>query len=473
MSERDPYTDPRLKPPTDEFGRSDPDVLEREQRRKEREARRTGEHELPPSAASGRRRRKPKAEREKPARSMPKLSVGRGRRKADPDPGPGPGPDLDPGLPPETPAPPPGKPPKPPRRTRGGGGSANFGRRRIFALVAALAGILAIWFLVAFFQPFGGEGEGTISVTIPQGADASGIAEILDENGVVSSGRLFEWRLRLSGKSGDIQAGDYVLAEGMSYGKAIDRLTGEAGELASITIPEGFNRRQIAEKLAATGIEGDYLQASLASPGFDPAAYGAKNPPAKGVEASLEGFLYPATYEMPDGATATDLVAQQVAAFQNQIATVDLAYAKKKNLNVYDVLKIASMVELETAVPKERPLVAAVIYNRLSMGQILGIDATTVFETGTNGAEITQAQLDADTPFNTRVNTGLTPTPIGNPGIDSIKAAANPARVGFLFYVATPDGCGHTFTNTEAEHNAAAAKYAAAVEANGGAPPSC
>jgi peptidoglycan lytic transglycosylase G len=486
--ERDPFTDPGLKPPTDEFGRSDPEVLAREQRRKEREARRTGEHELPAAgrrSVGGRKPRKAKAERApkapRPRPSLPKLGLGRARKKAAADDAPATEVREVPAAPePAIPAPPP--PPQPPKRPTlrgrgggaGGGGrpprSAHYKRRRAFALGSLLVGILLVWFLVSFFQPFGdGKGTGTVSVTIPAGSDASEIADILDENGVVSNGSFFKWRLKLSGKSGDVQAGDHVLAHDMSYGAAIDSLTGKQEEAGTrITIPEGYSIAQIAEKVKEAGIEGDYAAAAKASPGFDPAAYGAPK-----TVPSLEGFLFPATYTLQEG-TATELVQQQLAAFKDNLAKVNLAYAKKKNLNVYDVLKIASMVERETSLAEERPKVAAVIYNRLHAGQPLGIDATTRYETNNYTGALTNAVLLKDTPYNTRTNQGLPPTPIGNPGLASMQAAANPAKVPFLYYVVNPGTCGHTFVKTEAEFNAAVEKYNAARNAAGGnSPTSC
>lgn len=492
--------DDELKPPTDEFGRADPDVLEREARREERERRRAAQAELGGKVG-------------KTSKSRPRLG---GRRKSKaPPPSEAPPPSADPSPAPEpTPAPElaasdgvgptgtpsdspvartsisaragagldavrsrigsagkgrsggdgkPPKPPKPPKAPR----SPAFRRRRLIALGATLIGLLAAWFLIALFQPFAGDGKGsgTVSVSIPEGADAGQIADVLDQNGVVTSGQLFQIRLKLSGKADDVQAGDYALAKGMSYSTAIDRLTGNSNGEQMLLIPEGFSRPQIAEKVAADGISGDYEAASVSQPGFDPAAYGAKNP------ANLEGFLFPATYDLPQGSTATDLVTQQLAAFKQNIKGVDMSYARKKNLTVYDVLTIASMVERETSQADERALVAAVIYNRLKRGQPLGIDATTRFETGNYGGELTGAQLRADTPYNTRTNVGLPPGPIGNPGLDSIKAAAHPANVPYLYYVVKPGTCGHTFVNTEAEFNAAVAKYNAARDAAGGSSP--
>ncbi|MDP9228250.1 MAG: endolytic transglycosylase MltG, partial [Actinomycetota bacterium] len=315
-----------------------------------------------------------------------------------------------------------------------------------------------------------GLGDGSVTVEIPEGADASEIAEILDEQGVISSARFFQWRLKLAGKEDEIEASTYSLASGMSYSAAIDRLTGaESGATVTVTIPEGLSRDQIASDVLPEGVSSDqYLQLTEVPPkGFDPAAYGAKT-------TNLEGFLFPATYELQPGQDASALVSQQLDAFKQNIGGVDLSAAKKKNLTAYDVLIIASMVDKEVQVPKERPLVAAVIYNRLKAGQPLGIDATTRYEYKNYEDQITQEQLSADTPYNTRLNAGLPPTPIGNPGLDAIKAAANPAQVPFLYFVVKPGTCGeHSFTASEKEFEQLAAEYQAALQAEGGSPTEC
>src|SRR5262249_2502310 len=147
------------------------------------------------------------------------------------------------------------------------------------------------------------------------------------------------------------------------------------------------------------------------------------------------------------GADVSRLVAEQLQAFKQNIAGINMSYAKSKNLTVYDVLTIASMIDKEAMVPSERPLVAAVIYNRLHRGMPLGIDATTRYEFHNYTGAITQSQLQSASPYNTRVHAGLTPTPIGNPGLAAIKAAARPAKVNYLYYVLEANGNGqHCFT---------------------------
>jgi UPF0755 protein len=168
-------------------------------------------------------------------------------------------------------------------------------------------------------------------------------------------------------------------------------------------------------------------------------------------------------------------VAKQLQTFKQRFAGVDLRTAKRKNLTAYDVLIIASLVERETAVPSERKLIASVIYNRLSDGIPLGIDATTRFQYNDWKNPLRQSQLQSPSPYNTRLNQGLPPGPIGSPGLASIQAAATPAKSDYLFYVANPCKPGtHTFVETNAEFEAAVAKYNEARERAGGkAPQGC
>ena len=153
--------------------------------------------------------------------------------------------------------------------------------------------------------------------------------------------------------------GRYVLAHNMSYGTAIDRLTSSGGKI-NVTIPEGEDRTQIAADHQGPRPERRLPRREQELQGLRSEPYGAQNPK------SLEGFLFPATYQLDPGASVDQLVSEQLQAFQQNIAGVNLSYAKSKNLTVYDVLTIASMIDKEVQIPSERPLVAAVIYNRLA-----------------------------------------------------------------------------------------------------------
>src|SRR5262245_38435986 len=149
-----------------------------------------------------------------------------------------------------------------------------------------------------------------------------------------------------------------------------------------------------------------------------------------------------------------------------------MRYAKSKNLTVYDVVTIASMIEEEAGVASQRKLVAAVIYNRLREGMPLGIDATTRFATGNYTQPLTESELAVDSPYNTRTNAGLPPGPINSPGLAAIEAAAHPSKADYLFYVNEPGTCGKlAFSKTEAEFEADVARYNDAREAAGGNEP--
>jgi UPF0755 protein len=233
-----------------------------------------------------------------------------------------------------------------------------------------------------------------------------------------------------------------------------------------IVFPEGFNRREMAERI--TAVNKIARQKRKVRPRLKAARYLALTDehPLPGQFAAdrkprnLEGFLFPATYDFTAKTTTVQLVERQLEAFRKNWAKVDLAYSRSKNLTAYDVLIIASMVEKETLAPEERPLVAAVIYNRLKAGMPLGIDATIRYGLNVPGTEpLRQSHLASDTPYNSRRFAGLPPTPIANPGLASIQAAAHPANKNYLFFVRKPDKVHHFFTASEDEFYAKSCEY--------------
>lgn len=352
----------------------------------------------------------------------------------------------------------------PPARRRSPGRHA-----LVFALAVLLAGLLG-FLLFSTFQPFRGDGGQAVRVRIPPGLSAGQVGSLLAERGVVSSGFFFEVRATISGKRGELRSGTYTLSEGMSNGAALSALTGgrAAAPVVSVVIPEGPSRQEVAPVVARQGVRGDYLKATTSSPELDPRRYGAP----RSVR-SLDGFLFPATYELlrsrPD---AGALVSKQLRAFKANFRTVDLGYAKSKNLTAYDVLTIASMIERETSVASERRLVAAVIYNRLRESIPLGIDASTRYAVGNWNRPLTESQLRSTSPYNTRNRQGLPPGPIGNPGLASIRAAARPASVDYLYYVVAPcKGGAHAFSRTDAEFQQDVAAYNAKRAELGGRDP--
>jgi UPF0755 protein len=217
-----------------------------------------------------------------------------------------------------------------------------------------------------------------------------------------------------------------------------------------IVFPEGFNRTQMAQRV--TAVAAIAQRKSGVKPRLSARTYlavsGKRRIPGFGNKLlPSEGFLFPATYDFIAQTTSRQLVAAQLAAFQKAWSQLDLSYARSKHLTPYDVLIIASMVEKETLAPDERRKVAGVIYNRLHKHMALGIDATLRY--GLNippTKSILQSQLESNNPYNTRKLLGLTPTPIANPGLASLQAAAHPATVNYLYFVRKPDRVHHFFT---------------------------
>ena len=218
-----------------------------------------------------------------------------------------------------------------------------------------------------------------------------------------------------------------------------------------VVFPEGFTRAEMASRVAAVAQiarHKRHVRPRLSRRTYLAATRKPRVPPCfHGRVRTMEGFLFPATYEFFRQTTSSQLAAGQLDAFCQNWEKLDLGYAHTKNLTPYDVLIIASMVEKETLSPDERQLVAAVIYNRLHARMPLGIDATLRYGLDIPPTEsIHESQLASDSPYNTRKHLGLPPTPIANPGLASMQAAAHPAKVGYLYFVRKPDKQHHFFT---------------------------
>jgi cell division protein YceG involved in septum cleavage len=244
--------------------------------------------------------------------------------------------------------------------------------------------------------------------------------------------------------------------------------------IVKVVIPEGYTRAQIAVLAHADGLRGSYLTASKSSSRLRPSSYGAPTHPASSVTSSLEGFLFPATYEMYPGAPVSQLVSEQLAAFRENFGGAEVHRARVLGVTPYQLLIVASMIEREAAIPHDRPLVAAVIYNRLRQNMSLGIDSTLRYALHDFSHPLTEAELGSNSPYNTRTHKGLPPTPISNPGVAAIKAATRPAHVSYLYYVAGADGCGEqVFSTSYAQFERNAAAYREALSRNGGRVPRC
>jgi UPF0755 protein len=345
--------------------------------------------------------------------------------------------------------------------------------RRFLALIALLAIGAALYVINATFQPLRSENESAeaVPVRIPQGADAGSIGELLERKGVIDDARFFELNATLTLRRNKLLTGRYVLRKDMTNGAAIDALLQgpkvRVVETFRVTIPEGLSIREAAPVVAEEGVEGSYRKAArkpdvLRRVHRLGAPRGTRTP---------EGYLFPATYELKAGANADKLIDRQLDAFRDNFRTINLKRARRRGLSAYDVVIIASLIERETPSDKERPLISSVIYNRLDVGEPLYIDATIRYAENNWTRPLRESELQRAGPYNTRVNDGLPPTPIGNPGLESLKAAARPAKTDYFFYVAKPRAC-HAFAETNAQHERNVAAYERAREENGGkAPP--
>jgi UPF0755 protein len=293
-------------------------------------------------------------------------------------------------------------------------------------------------------------------VTIPARSGSSQIGDILERDGVISSSFFFKLRATLAGERGSLRSGVYHLQLGMSYGSVLSALTKAppAAKVTELTVAEGDRRHQIDSLLRAQHVRGSYLAVTRSTRLLNLRAYGLRHKPP-----SLEGFLFPDTYQLVQPVRIPALVKDQLQTFKQQFAKVDLSYARRKHLTPYDVLIIASLIEAETPTAHDRPLVSSVIYNRLADGMMLQLDATTQYATGNFTRPLTVSQLHSGSPYNTRTHLGLPPTPIDNPGMASIQAAAHPARTKYLFFFAKPCARGSIFSTDYAQFLAQGRRY--------------
>jgi uncharacterized YceG family protein len=345
-------------------------------------------------------------------------------------------------------------------------------RNRIVALLALVLAGVVVWLAVEVFQPFHGSGHGSVTVVIPPHSGVSAVADQLSKAGVIGSSFWFELRATIDGDRGDLRAGTYHLKRDMSYGAVLKILTTPppAAPVTGITIVPGRTRRQIDGLLRAQDVKGSYYAATRSAPQLDPRAYGAPE-----RTDSLEGFLFPDTYQLREPVNIATLVADQLADFKRQFARVNMRYARSQHLTPYDVLIIASMVEGEAKTSRDRALVASVIYNRLRRRMPLQIDATTCYIANSNPCRLTPALLNSSSPYNTRTHRGLPPTPIGNPSLAAIEAAAHPAHTNYLYFVVAVCGNGkEVFESNYRRFQRDAQRYQAArAKRRGNSPAHC
>lgn len=303
-------------------------------------------------------------------------------------------------------------------------------------------------------------------VTVPSGSSLRQVTETLATNKVITDAYLFELWARLRGDANRIRAGRYHFAPSQSPDQVLQTLVkGQLPEL-SLTVPEGWTLAQIEslllEKLGAEKLGGDIknLDALLHNPQWL-ARHGIDS-------TSAEGYLFPETYAYDESMTGEKIVEMMIDTFHRRIDPLWKNVTSPTLPTLREVITLASIVEREAKRPEERPLIAGVYLNRLRLGMPLQADPTTIYGIPNFNGNLTRDDLKANQPYNTYVKTGLTPTPICNPGLASIKAVLAPAATDALYFVARGDGS-HEFSKTLTEQNQAVEKYQIAPAQQSGA----
>lgn len=337
--------------------------------------------------------------------------------------------------------------------------TASKRRRRHLVLggFVVLLAVAAAIVVAAVTEPRGGSdptstagATGPISVTIESGLSAVAITELLQDKGVIVSARGFLNDVKAAGAEASLRPGRYVFTASESHESIIDKLTtGSQEEVAKVTIPEGLSIDQVGARLRDSGdIDGEEYEALARRPGdFVVPTVGGQR-----LEVTdLEGLLFPSTYFIEPGFTAENLVATQLATFQQRSASLPWANAESLGVTPYEIIIIASLIEKETSAPEERPLAAAVAYNRLAKDMRLEYCSSVRFALKKWKGALTNGDLEADSPYNTYRNTGLPPGPIASPGLDALKAALTPADVDYLYFVLIDEEGHHFFTSSYEE----------------------
>ena len=313
--------------------------------------------------------------------------------------------------------------------------------------VLAVAGVLGWMHIMGDNKEFAKEGAQIVHVKV--GMTTADIADMLHEKQLVKNPKAFKFEARFKGLANKLQAGMYKIEGGMSNGAIVNEFANGRIELIDFIVPEGFNVVKTGRKLESLGLGSAEKFIELAK-NYAPYDYMKTDNPH--VIFKSEGFLYPATYKVPYGASEEEYLHIFVRHF-NEVMKKNgvLDAVEKRDLNMRDVVNMAAMVEMEAVYAEEQPRIAGVFLKRVEIGMPIQSDTTIQYILGAQKETITFKDTEIDNPYNTYQNYGLPPGPIGSPSLSAIQAVLEPEQTDYLYFVAQNDGH-HRFSRTYAEH---------------------
>lgn len=346
-------------------------------------------------------------------------------------------------------------------------------KKRWLALVIGVVMILSVPILLGYvyarevYYPSVASGD-MIEVVVEPGANVDVVIDQLMEKGLLDQPTIFKLYLRFSGSGANIQAGKFTIPQHISISDLSERLGVAMREQAVLRFTEGWRREEMAEYIDKQQQSGEigFSGKEFSNIALNPTtAIRQKLGNRLPADATLHGFLFPDTYHLDRDATAEDLITEMVDTYLAKVTQRVQSGIVATGLSEYEAVILAAIVEREAYAGEERPVIAKILMKRLQAGEILGTDATVQYALGYSDAEkrwwkqgITMADLEIDSPYNTRRRAGLPPAPISNPGIEAIEAVAFPQNTPYMFYLHDSEGGIH-YATTLAEHNANVAKY--------------
>jgi len=320
----------------------------------------------------------------------------------------------------------------------------------LVATVRICLSLILLWYFICLFVP-PGNGSVVRDVSFPSGSGIRKLALELKAGGVIRSSWHFILLTRLRGQAHRLKAGEYRFNDGMTPDLILKKLVAGDVDYLKFSLPEGYSSYQAAELLEQKGyfkrlgfLEKCRDRALLARLGLG--------------ASSAEGYLYPATYNLPRGGSEEQLIRQMVGQFEKKYAEVAAGGGGAGGLSRHALVTLASLIEKEAVSSEEKPLISSVFHNRLRIGMPLQSDPTAVYGVRAFAGKVSKGDIERPSPYNTYLIKGLPPGPIGNPGSDALKAALHPAATPYLYFVARQDGT-HQFSRTLAEHNRAVQRY--------------